>query len=279
MRDVGNVQRFVANAATFAHDGEAVIGRREHVKLLHAVTFLQADHLQAAPFGYNFHFAQREGEQAVVRGSQHDFAVGVDEGRQVHAHRRQHGFAVVQRHHGFACFQARMQVFQFADKAVAARIGKQVVVFGFAGEHGNNLRIGGHVDKGGKGHAVAASFGDVGGVDGVAAAGVVQYDDGLNGACGQDLLQAVAFFEHGLGNIDIVPRTCANPALLRQNQRNGFVCRGLCERGAFGGFHQRAPCVAELFRISLHFFDNVFFLGAFIAQQGVQAALFFAQFV
>ena len=184
----------------------------------------------------------------------------------MHAHRRQHGFAVVQRHHGFARFQARMQVFQFADKAVAARIGKQVVVFGFAGEHGNNLRVGRHVDKGSQRHAVAAPFGDVGRVDGVAAPRVVQYDDGLNGARRQDLLQAVALFEHGLGNIDIVPRPCANPAFLRQNQRNGFVCRGLRECGAFGGFHQRAPCVAELFRIGLHFFDDVFFLGVFIAQ-------------
>ena len=125
----------------------------------------------------------------------------------------------------------------------------------------------------------AAPFGDVGRVDGVAAPRVVQYDDGLNGARRQDLLQAVALFEHGLGNIDIVPRPCANPAFLRQNQRNGFVCRGLRERGAFGGFHQRAPCVAKLFRIGLHFFDDVLFLGVFIAQQGVQAALFFAQLV
>ena len=76
-----------------------------------------------------------------------------------------------------------------------------------------------------------------------------------------------------------MPCAGAQPALLRQNQRNWLVGGGLRERGAFGGGNQRAPCIAKLFGIGLDFFDDELALFVFIAQQRFQAACFFAQLV
>ena len=139
--------------------------------------------------------------------------------------------------------------------------------------------MGGQFNQRANRHAVAAPFGDFGGIQRVAAPVRVPHHHRLHGARFQHLLQGIAFFKRNLRHIHAMPRAGAQPALLRQNQRNRLVGGGLRERGAFGGGNQRAAGIAKLLGIGLDFFDDELALFVFVAQQRFQAACFFAQLV
>ena len=153
------------------------------------------------------------------------------------------------------------------------------MLLGQAADHGRHFGAVLQLDQRAHRHAVAAPAGDFGGIQGVGAAERIEHHHRPHAAPFEYLLQAVAFFKCGLTQIEAVADAAAYPAFFRQNQRNRLIGGGVRERGAAGFLHQGAARIAKLLQIGLHLFNNQLAFFAFIAQQKIQTAFFFAQFV
>ena len=260
----------LAASARALHDHPAVIDHDRVKKLLTRIELHERDALAARSEPADFINAENK-ETSAARKAGELRLIRTD-----HEYVRER-FTLGDLHETAPGLQARTEVAERSHEPHAVGCCKNDIRVARAGKISHGFGALFHFDKGRERQPVASCPGKIRHRNAIDTPGVVDNGEAVDGAALDRAIEAVAHLEIHERTVVAVPRSCTQEALLRNDDRYGFVGHRLFVRSRLRFFNERAAIVAEGFRGFVDLFGDQTLQSTFIAEYALELRALLAE--